>query len=224
MPYRNLWYRTCLLSAALLAILLVAACAPCAFCAPDNLDITPSPTLTPAPTATPSPTALPENFQQEIVVADAQLALILDNLPARIPAGAAEWRLDLKRGTDGVDPLRNLTNGVGSKVYYNEQTGGQMNLSFAVFDTPEDALANYQRIKDITSVLANGKEDDSFPTPNIFGSGLYGSVALFQIENYFIEVNIELFSSTQTNPLVSLARATVRYFDEIKPQLDSADG
>jgi hypothetical protein len=210
------WIRFRFMMLALLAVLVVSACAP------DDLDITPTTTPTSVPTATPSPTPEPEGFEAELILADEQLAIIIDNLPARIPAGAVEWRRDLKRGTDGIDPLLNVTNGTGSKVYYSEQTGGQMNLAFAVFDTPEDALANYERIKAIRSVLLNGKSDESLPMPNIFGSGLYGSVALFQIENYFIEVSIESFSSTQTNPLVSLARATVRYFDEIKPQLDSA--
>lgn len=212
----NHWLRFRLLFLAIVALLLASACAP------DDLDITPTATATSSPTPAPSSTPLPEDFQVEAVLVDEQLAIIIDNIPARLPAGAAEWRRDFTRGTDGVEKLLNVSNGTGSKVYYTEQTGGQMNLSFAVFDTPEDALANYERIKGIRSVLANGTVDDSFPLPNIFGKGLYGSVALFQIDNYFIEVSIELFSSTQTNPLESIARATLRYFDEMKPQLDTA--
>lgn len=202
----------------LVAMLLFAACAP------EDLDMTPSPTPTPLPTATPSPTPLPEGFTEAVSAEEDILAELIANAPASIPAGAAQWRKDFNRGQDGVEPLLNVQNGVGNKVYYNEQTGGQMNLSFAVFDSAESASAHYERIRDIRSVLDTGTFDDTFPEPNIFGQGLYGSVAIFQIDNYFLEVSIELFSSTQENPLKSLARATIRYFDEIRPQIETAGG
>jgi len=193
---------------ALVVMMLMTACAP------NDLDITPTQTSTPVPTSTPSPTPEPEGFEAEVEQNTAVLLAIGEVLPKRIPAGAVEWRWDYSRAEDGIENLLNVTNGIGHKIYFNEQTGGQMSLTFAVFDTPEDALANYERIKGIRSVLETGETKDDFPEPNIFGQGLYGSVALFQIDNYFIEVSIELFSSTQGNPLVPLSRATLRFFEE----------
>jgi len=197
-----------LLLIALILTLIASACAP------DDLDITPSPTFTPEPSPTPTPTPLPEGFEAEVEANEATLEAILDLLPASIPAGAVQWQRDIMRAEDGMEDLVNLTNGVGKKIYYSEQTGGQMSLNFAVFDTADDAFANYERIREIRSVLDTGDPNEDFPMPNIFGAGLYGSVAIFQIDNYFIEVNIELFSSTQGNPLVPLSRATIRFFEE----------
>jgi hypothetical protein len=51
---------------------------------------------------------------------------------------------------------------------------------------------------------------ENMPTPNLAGSGLYGSNAIFQLDNIFVEVSIELFSSTQGNPLPALSRETIR--------------
>lgn len=211
-------YRLRMIVLALMVMILVAACAP------DNLDITPSPTSTPEPTATPSPTPEPEGFEAEVEQNTAVLEAIGEVLPKSIPAGAVQWKWDYSRAQDGVEDLLNVTNGIGHKIYFNEQTGGQMSLTFAVFDTPEDALANYERIKNIRSVLETGETKDDFPDPNIFGQGLYGSVALFQIDNYFIEVSIELFSSTQGNPLVPLSRATLRFFDENRETFEAVIG
>jgi len=205
----------------LLVLVLLAGCVDgkISVVAPDDLDITPSPTSTPAPLPTPSPTPLPANFVDPNSGNADGLAVIVAALPARLPAGAVEWRRDSARGTDGVEPVARAINGVGAKVYYTEQTGGQMNLTFAIFNTPEDAAAHYEFIRGIRQPLETGNPNDTLPMPNIFGSGLYGSVAIFQLDNVFIEVNIELFSSTQGNPLVPLARETMRFFDGIKSQL-----
>jgi hypothetical protein len=217
MPYIQT-YRLRVIVLALIAMLVVVACAP------DNLDITPSPTSTAVPSPTPSPTPLPEGFEAEVDQNEAVLGALVELLPNSIPAGAAQWKWDYSRAEDGIEDLLNVTNGIGHKIYFNEQTGGQMSLSFAVFDTSEDALANYERIKDIRSVLDTGDTDADFSEPNIFGAGLYGSVAIFQIDNYFIEVSIELFSSTGGNPLVPLSRAAIRFFEENRDTFEAVAG
>ena len=124
-------------------------------------------------------------------------------------------------GVDGVEPLLRADNGYGSKVFYTEQTGGQMNLTFAVFDSVDDAAAHYAFIQGIRQPLETGDANDTFPEPNIFGSGLYGSVAIFQIETVFIEVNIESFSSTQGNPLVPLSRVVTNFYDGLELDFDA---
>ena len=190
-------------------------------CAPSDLDITPTATATLVPTATPSPTPLPENFVDPTLANQVIVEGIIAELPGSIPAGAVQWRRDLTRGEDGIEALLRAENGFGSKVFYSEQTGGQMNLTFAVFDTVEDAAAHYTFIQGIRQPLEIGDANDLFPTPNIFGSGLYGSVAIFQIETVFIEVNIESFSSTQDNPLVSLARVVTNFYQGLELDFDA---
>lgn len=205
-------YSTILL---ILAIILAA-------CAPDDLDITPTATFTPEPSPTPTATPVPEGFVDPQLANEAVVTLLADNAPARLPAGAIEWRRDYTRGEDGVEKVPKADNGFGKKVYYTEQTGGQMNLTFAHFNSAEDAAAHYEFIRGIRQPLETGDSNDTFPEPNIFGSGLYGSVAIFQIDRTFIEVNIELFSSTQGNPLVPLARATISYYDSLAEEMDAA--
>ncbi len=191
-----------------LIVMLVASA-----CAPDNLDITPSATPTIAPTETPTPTPLPEGFEAEVSANEAVIEALMELLPNTIPAGAAQWQRDYSRGEDGIASLRGLTNGVGQRMYFSEQTGGQMNISFAVFDTAEDAIANYERIRGIRPVLQTGTSDDAFPEPNLFGASNQGSYGIFQIDNYFIEVFIELFSSTGSNPLKPVSRSAVNFFE-----------
>ncbi len=207
-----------LLAIALIALIVLSACRP-----DDTLDVTPSPTPTPPPTATPSPTPVPEGYQEAVNPNEAALDSLIELLPRVIGAGAVEWKWNYSRGEDGVEGLLGMRGtAAGKRVYYGEQTGGQMSLNFAIFDTAELALANYERILDIRSVLDTGAPRDDFPAPNVFGAGLYGSVAIFQIDNYFIEVNIELFSSTQGNPLVPLSRAAMNFFEDQRSVFEAA--
>jgi len=210
---RILHYRTL----GLLLLMFLAACAPA------DLDITPTAEPTLLPTAEPTATPQPDDFVDTSIANQAQLDAIIANVPAQIPAGAVNWRRDLTRGDNGLEAVPRAINGVGTKVFYTEQTGGIMNLTFAVFDTPEDAAAHYEFIQSIRQPLETGNSDDEFPQPNIFGSGLYGSIAVFQIDTVFIEVNIEIFSSTRNNPLVSLARATINFFEEMELEADTSE-
>ena len=129
-------------------------------CAPDDLDITPTATATAPPTPTPTATPLPANFVDPSAANQTALTLILDTIPARLPAGAVEWRRDTSRGEAGIEPVPRAENGVGSKIYYTEQTGGQMNLTFAVFNMPEDAAAHYEFIRGIRQPLLTGNPND----------------------------------------------------------------
>ena len=212
----SLYQRRSLLVLALFAALLLVACRPT-----DTLDITPTATPTPEPTATPTPTPLPEGYIDPGAANENILAALVDLLPQRFPAGEEEWKWDISRGEDGLDDVLGIRGtAAGKQIYYRTQEGGQMSLYFVVFDTPEEAAANYERIRGIRSVLETGKPNEDFPQPNVFGAGLYGSVAIFQIENYFIEVNIELF--TRGSPLVPLARGTLRFFEDQRSTFEAA--
>lgn len=198
---------------AIVLLLLVAACAP------DDLDFTPTaaPTNTPAPTPTPTPLPAGEvdNLQRAI---DAFLAVV----PARLGSGAVEWRRDFTRGNEGVEIPPNVQGGLAVRVFYTEQTGGQANLTFGIFDSDVDAAAHYDRMRNVRrGVLDTGGPNENFPMPNLFGAGLYGSVAIFQIDTLFVEVNIEAFSSTQGNPLVPLSRSTLALVDQVMAEVES---
>ncbi len=188
----------------LMGTLVLGACD--ALLAPADLDITPSP----APTSTPAPTNTPEpNTAVDPGAGGANQAVldaILAEVPAQIPAGAIIWRRDQGREMQAVT---NIQNGVGMKVFFNEQTGGTSTLTFAVFDTPDDAAVYYEFIHGLRSVLANGRPLDNLPQPNLAGSGHYGSNAIFQLDNLFVEVSVELFSSTQGNPIPSLSQQAI---------------
>ena len=207
-----------LLFLALVAILVFSACRP-----DDTLDITPSPTPTLVPTATPLPTPVPEGYVEAINPNEEIVAALLELLPKSLPAGEEEWKWDYSRGEDGIGNARGIRGtAVATRVYYRSQEGGLMNLDFAVFDTVEEAKANYDRIFGIRSVLENGTLNEEFPQPNIFGAGLYGSVSIFQIDNYFIEVFVELF--TRGSPLVPISGQTIRFFENNREAFEAAAG
>jgi hypothetical protein len=189
----------------LIGALLLTACD--ALLAPADLDVTPSP----APTDTPMPTATPDaavdaSNASTSSADQAVLDAILAAVPSQIPAGAIIWRRDLQRDMQAVT---NVQNGIGMKVFFNEQTGGTSTLTFAVFNAPEDAAVYYEFIQGLRSVLANGRPLENLPQPNLAGSGLYGSNAIFQLDNIFVEVSVELFSSTQGNPIPSLSQQAI---------------
>jgi hypothetical protein len=192
-----------------LRLILLVTIAVLGACAPYDLDITPSATPTPVPTPTPTPD--PAEIEAEAAVVDigvveSLLGQILDAVPGTIPAGATQWQRD---GTREPEDVRNVTNGIARRVFFTEQQGGRANLTFGVFNSPEDAENHYEFIRGIRSTLERGQPDDNFPDPNLFGSGLYGSNAIFQSDNIFVEVSVELFSSTAGNPLSGLARSAL---------------
>lgn len=180
--------------------------------APEDLDVTP--THTAIPTATPSPTPAAdatEDASAEMDSPQAQLDVILSVIPNTVTAGSVQWQRDNARG---IEVPASVQNGVAGKVFFTEQIGGKSNITYAIFETAEDAKAHYDNMVDIREPMALGKSDASFPSPNILGAGLYGSYALFQInEIYFVEVLIEIFSSTSGNPLNPLSRQALEFLE-----------
>ena len=190
--------------------------------APEDLDYTPTPLPpTAVPTATPD-SGEPQEVSEQQLILDA----ILTAIPDRLPAGAIQWQRDNDRG---VETPPRVENGIGFKVYYTESVGGQANITYIAFDTPEDATAHFEFIGGLRDVLQRlGTPNDTFPSPNLFGSGTYGSNAIFIVnEVYFIEVSIPQFSSTVGNPLVPLSREAITILEagllrynnpDVKPQ------
>ena len=205
------------LALALIAALVFAACRPA-----DTLDITPSPTPTPEPTATPSPTPPPADFVDPYDVNLSIMGRLIELLPDPLPAGEEEWKRDFEVGADGVKNIRGVRNpAVGKEIYYYTQQGSKMSLNFAVFPDAEGAIAEFNRKQVLRSSLVNLEEDDAFPKPNFIGSGLYGSFGLFQIDNYFIEVFVEIFT-TSISPMTQLSSETLKFFERNRSAFEAA--
>ncbi len=209
--------QTPLLILALVAMLVLSACRP-----DDRLDITPSPTPTPEPSATPSPTPAPVDFVDPYQVNQDIMDSLIELLPNPLAAGEEEWKRNYQVGEDGVESILGVRRpAVGKSIYYYTQQGSKMALNFVVFPDEEGAIAEFERKRDLRSSLVNLAEDDSFPKPNFIGAGLYGSFGLFQIDNYFIEVFVEIFT-TSTSPLTPLSRATLRFFENNREAFEEA--
>ena len=206
-----------LLILALVATLVFSACRP-----DDTLDITPSPTPTPEPTATPSPTPPPADFVDPYEVNLSIMERLIELLPDPLPAGEEEWKRDFEVGSEGVKNIRGVRRpAVGKEIYYYTQQGSKMSLNFALFPDADGAIAEFNRKQELRSSLVNLAEDDAFRKPNLLGAGLYGSFALFQIDNYFVEVLVEIFT-TSTSPLAPLASETLKFFENNREAFESA--
>jgi len=191
-------------------------------CAPANLDITPLPTETAIPTettATSTPVVAPteavasnETDETSPAISNEDLVnLIVASSPDRIPAGAVEWIVDRARGAETV---RNVEGGLAKKIFITERGGGKASLTFGVFDSEGAAKTYYDFIKGLRASLEFGEPRANFPENSLFGSGLYGSNAIVQEGNLFIEVSVEAFSSTSGDPLTGLTRATLSIMEE----------
>lgn len=206
-----------LLALALAALLLLSACRP-----DDTLDITPSPTPTPIPTATPLPTPTPPDFVDPYEVNLGIMERLIELLLDPLPAGEEEWKRNFEEGNEGVKNIRGIRRpAVGREIYYYTQQGSKMSLNFAVFPDAEGAIAEFNRKQELRSSLVNLSEDDAFRKPNLLGAGLYGSFALFQIDNYFIEVLVEIFT-TSNSPLSPLAGETIKFFESNREAFEAA--
>ncbi|MCY3836205.1 MAG: hypothetical protein OXF83_07205 [Anaerolineaceae bacterium] len=187
-------------------------------CAPADLDITPTPEPTALPTSTPTPTPPPASAAEN----QRALETIVESFPVQLSGGGSEWRPDPSKADSGREiPRVTVPGGVALELHYTERLGGQFSVTFGVFDDAEDAFEHYEWIRGIRSVLENGKPREDFPTPNIFGQGLYGSIALVQIDQIFIEVSVSLFT-TPVNPLRSLAQGAVNHVLGLQEEISAS--
>lgn len=206
-----------LLALALIALVLLSACRP-----DDTLDITPSPTPTPEPSATPSPTPPPADFVDPYDVNLNVMERLIELLPNPLTAGEEEWKRNYEVGDEGVKSIRGIRKpAVGREIYYYTQQGSKMSLNFAVFPDAEGAIAEFERKQELRSSLVNLKEEEAYPKPNFIGAGLYGSFGLFQIDNYFIEVFVEIFT-TSTSPMAPLSTEAIKFFEGNRSEFEAA--
>lgn len=198
--------------ALLIALLLMAACAP------EDLDITPSPTPTPAPTATSTPdqeaSTVETPAEEAAPEASANRALLdyfAENLPATFGAGQIQWRRTKDEITGEERTYKDEDGGETVKLYYSEAGGSYSEITFGVFDTPDAALTFYTTVRDRLRTLENAEERDVVPSPNAFGGGTYGSDAIWVQDNLYVRVSIPRFSSTAGEPLSPYSRVVQEF-------------
>ena len=201
---------------ALIVLMVLAGCRP-----PVDFHITPSPTPSPEPSATPSPTPPPADFvdpyEVNLGIMERLIALLPDPLPA-----VEEWKRVNDSGEAEVRNIRGIRRpAIGRAIPYTTQQGSSMLLNFIIFSDEAAAAAEFERKHGLRSADVDLEEDAAFRTPNAFGSGLYGSFALFQIDNYFVEVYVEIFT-TSVSPLAALATEALRFFERNRADFETA--
>lgn len=140
------------------------------------------------------------------------MQVVLDSLPNEIIT-STQWRRDYSRFDEGVGVPRNIQNGSGFRVAYIDQMANNFQMTFAQFDSADDAMAHYLRMKDIREGIEEENSIEDFPQPHVLGRGLYGSVALFAVDEFFLEVLMERAPGTSANPTVSIARKALAILD-----------
>lgn len=143
------------------------------------------------------------------------MQVVLDSLPDEIITNT-QWRRDLSRFDNGVGVPRNIRNGRGFRVAYIDQMANNFQMTFAQFDTADDAMAHYLRMKGIREGIEEENSIADFPQPHVLGRGLYGSVALFAVDDFFLEVLVERAPGTSANPTESIARQALAVLDAAK--------
>lgn len=145
------------------------------------------------------------------------MQVVLDSLPNEIIT-TTQWRRDYSRFDEGVGTPRNIQNGRAIRVAYVDQMANNFQMTFGQFDSTDDAMAHYQKIKDIREGIEEENSIEDFPTPHVLGRGLYGSVALFAIDAFFLEVLMERAPGTSANPTEALARKALAILDSARGQ------
>ncbi len=140
------------------------------------------------------------------------MQVVLESLPNEIITNT-QWRRDLSRFDNGVGSPRNIQNGRGFRVAYIDQMANNFQMTFAQFDSADYAMAHYLRMKDIREGIEEENSIADFPQPHVLGRGLYGSVALFAVDDFFLEVLVERAPGTSANPTESIARQALAVLD-----------
>ena len=143
------------------------------------------------------------------------MQVIEDDLPNEIIT-TTQWRRDYSRFDGGVGNPRNIQNGRGFRVAYIDQMANNFQMTFAQFDSAEDAMAHYLRMKDIREGIEEENSIEEFPKPHVLGRGLYGSVALFAVDEFFLEVLMERAPGTSANPTVAIARKALKLLEDAR--------
>lgn len=198
----------------ILTALLMAACAPL------DLDITPTviPTDIPVAGATTAPPSAADTANAAAADAlRARVDSLIALLPDEIGAGQVTWQKTKDESSGEEIIYKDEDGGVTAKVFYREGGGSKSELTLGVFNTPEMARAFFDAVKERTRTLENAEERDNRPLPNWFGSGTYGSDAIFVQGDIYVRVSVPQFSSTLGEPLGPYSRTVLELLKEVLP-------
>jgi hypothetical protein len=148
--------------------------------------------------------------QQAVI--DPNVALLdhlLATMPETLTAGVTQWRVDKSIEVKIVEREGGLT----ARISFGESGGGQMELTYGVFSTPEAAMAWYDKQYESLASQSQLEEKSQFSTPNAFSKGTNTSAAIFVRDNIFIRYYVPTFSSTTGEPLTQLAPPVFEILD-----------
>ncbi len=145
------------------------------------------------------------------------MQVVLDSLPNEIIT-TTQWRRDYSRFDEGVGTPRNIQDGRAIRVAYIDQMANNFQMTFGQFDSAADAMAHYEKIKGIREGIEDENTIEDFPKPHVLGRGLYGSVALFVMDEFFLEVLMERAPGTSANPTEAIARKALAILDAARSQ------
>lgn len=197
-----------------LAALLITACAP------NDLDITPTPIPTEVPVAGATAAGPTAAEVADAAASDAnrtKLDTLVVLLPDDISAGQVTWQKTKDESSGEEIIYKDEAGGVTAKVFYREGGGSKSELTIGVFNTPELAKAFFDAVKERTRTLENAEERENRPKPNWFGSGTYGSDAIFVQQDIYIRVSVPQFSSTLGDPLAPYSRTLLELLKDQLP-------
>ena len=143
------------------------------------------------------------------------MQVVLDSLPREIVT-TTQWRRDYSRFDEGVGTPRNIQNGRGFRVAYIDQMANNFQMTFAQFDSAADAMAHYEKMRGIREGIEEENSIEDLPIPHVIGRGLYGSVALFALDEFFLEVLMERAPGTTANPTLAIARKGLAILEDAR--------
>jgi hypothetical protein len=154
--------------------------------------------------------------EESIPLTTAIVEHLESSLPAQINADTRVWRRD-----SSTAPIyANREGGRTVLLSYTSSGGELMELTFGAFDTPEQAMAYWETVRGQLSNLGAIEERSEFTTPNAFGSGTYGSSAIFVRDTSFIRISVPRFSGTFGDPINPMARQVFTLLDDALATLE----
>lgn len=128
-----------------------------------------------------------------------------------LPAGATNMRQDTTQEVSYID----REGGATGRVRFIDNSGNELELTYGVFDAPENALAWYDRqAESLNSQGVTNENPNNLPTPNLFLDS-YTREAIFVRDNIFIRISVTKFSSTAGDPRALVARHAFGIVDQV---------
>jgi len=179
-----------------------------AACAPADLDITP--TVDPAAQTAPIPTETAAEANEPTQATRD----LLDELISRVPATLGSTTAVQWNRTDVPPTVVNRPGGITGRITFAERQGGQTEITIGTFND-ESSTTTYYESRERDTRLERGTPRDYAPEPNRFGTGTYGSMAIWTRDDVFVQVVILINISTFGDPLRPLVTEIDQIIQEV---------